>query len=379
MNDALAPTLSVDLQGWPGIVLSVVDDCVVASNGCLEKLVEGAVVGRSITELLDMESSRRKWERIVAATEADAGRAWELVFRGRESLLEPRTFTASLGTADGSRLWLVEHPLDRQAESMAGQMQALNADLTTTQRALVKEQARLAAALRDLERSNAALDEFAHAASHDLKAPLRAIIDYTELLETEVAKDLPEEQRGYLTRISVLSLKMRRMIDAVLEYARVGRVTSSVETADSGHVLRDTLEFLAPPPDVEFELASGMPVLEMERVPFEQVFRNLFSNAIKYRRAEGARVRVSAFDESSHWKFVVADNGPGIPASQQQRIWGLFHTTRPQEGAGIGLALVKRIVESQGGQVFVESTSGNGARFSVAWPKQPRFDVRPIR
>jgi signal transduction histidine kinase len=166
------------------------------------------------------------------------------------------------------------------------------------------------------------------------------------------------------------------MIDAVLEYARVGRAADSVEVVDSGRVLREVIEFLAPPPDVEFELAEGMPVFPMERVPFEQVFRNLFSNAIKYRRAEGARVRVTASGAGRHWKFIVADNGPGIAASQQQRIWGLFHTSRPREGTGIGLALVKRIVESQGGQVFVESTPGKGATFSVTWPKQPRHDTR---
>jgi signal transduction histidine kinase len=252
----------------------------------------------------------------------------------------------------------------------------LNADLTTTQRALVKEQARLAAALNDLERSNAALDEFAHAASHDLKAPLRAIVDYAELIAAEAGASLPDEPRGYLDRILALSVKMRGMIDAVLEYARVGRASSSVELADSGLVLRDVLDFLAPPPEIRFELASAMPVFEMDRVPFEQVFRNLFSNAIKYRRADGAQVRVTVGDENTHWKFVVADNGPGIAASQHQRIWNLFHTSRPQQGTGIGLALVKRIVEAQGGQVFVESAPGEGARFIVAWPKRPRIEPR---
>ena len=376
MSAAATHALTVDLQRWPGVVLSIADGNVVASNGCLEKVLDRVVVGRPITELLDTESSRRKWERIVAAADVDVGRSWELVFHGRASLLEPRTFSVMPGSADNSMVWLIEHPLDRRVEAMGGQMQSLNADLTTTQRALVKEQARLAAALKDLERSNAALDEFAHAASHDLKAPLRAIIDYAELLETEIAASLPEEPRGYLGRIHALSLKMRGMIDAVLEYARVGRASSRVELADSGRVLLDVLDFLAPPPEIEFELASGMPVFELERVPFEQVFRNLFANAIKYRRAEGARVRVSASDAGTHWTFVVADNGPGIAPSQHERIWGLFHTSRPQEGTGIGLALVKRIVESQGGQVFVESTPGDGARFSVAWPKRPRLESR---
>lgn len=378
MNAELAPPLVVDLNAWPGIVVSVTDDRIVASNGLLEKLIGGAVIGRAITDLLDPESSRRKWERIVADRASDSGRGWELVFRGGSSLLEPRTFSASFDSGSDT-VWLVEHPMDKRVAAMSGQMEALNSELSTTQRALVKEQARLAAALKDLERSNAALDEFAHAASHDLKAPLRAIIDYAELIESEVGNDLPEEPRSYLARVAALSLKMRRMIDAVLEYARIGRLSSSAEVADSGQVLRELIDFLAPPSDVQIELSQPMPVFEMERVPFEQVFRNLLSNAIKYRRAEDARIRVSVADENLNWRFVVADNGPGIPASQQQRIWGLFHTSRPGDSTGIGLALVKRIVDSQGGQVFVESTPGNGARFSVVWPKTPRAAARVSR
>jgi signal transduction histidine kinase len=240
-----------------------------------------------------------------------------------------------------------------------------------TQRALIQEQRRLASALHELERSNAALDEFAHAASHDLKAPLRSITDYIELLETEVGSTLGEEQREYLARVGVLSAKMRGMIDAVLTYARAGRTASAVVVADSGAVLRDVVDFVAPPPDVVIEIGANMPRLEMMRVPFEQVFRNLISNAVKYRREADARVSITATEDGECWRFVVADNGPGIPESQQERIWGLFQTTRPKDGTGIGLALVKRLVESQGGRVFVQSAPGEGARFNVLWPKHP--------
>jgi signal transduction histidine kinase len=380
MSSAVAPSLSVDLQAWPGIVLSVVGGRVAASNGWLERLTGAPVVGRALSDLLDSESSLRKWERIVAGSAADAPRAWELIFRSASSLLEPRTFSAIVGGGDaGDGIRLVEHPMDKRLDAMGGQMQALNSELSTTQRALVKEQARLAAALKDLERSNAALDDFAHVASHDLKAPLRAIIDYAELLETEVGPQLADEPRKYLSRISVLTARMRGMIDAVLEYARAGRASSTVELLDSGLVLSDIVDFLAPPGDVIIELPDNAPVVAMERVPFEQVFRNLISNAIKYRRDTGARIRVTAGDAGEYWRFAVVDNGPGIPAAQQQRIWSLFHTTRPQDSTGIGLALVKRIVDSQGGQVFVESAPGDGARFTVLWPKHPRSGERTDR
>lgn len=373
MTSMTTVPMLVSLDAWPGVVLGVSPEGeIVASNGRLEGLIGVDVVGRAVVDLLDAESSRRKWERIVAAG-GESPRGWELIFHGAARLLEPRTFSVmQSGDAPAPTLWLVEHPVDRRLDAMSGQLEVMNAELTTTQRALVKEQGRLAAALKELERSNAALDEFAHAASHDLKAPLRAIIDYAELLQDETRDLLPAEPRSYLARVAFLSAKMRRMIDAVLEYARAGRASGSVERTDTGVAMRELVEFLAPPADVAVEIDATLPTLDVERVPFDQVFRNLISNAIKYRRPEGARVRVSAKAEGDCWRFTVADNGPGIVASQHERIWRLFQTTRPEDGTGIGLAVVKRIVDAQGGRVYVESVPGDGARFHVLWPSRPR-------
>jgi signal transduction histidine kinase len=358
-----------DLAAWPGIVLGIAPDgSVRASNGKLESAIGDDVTGRPFADVLDAESSRRKWERMLASPQSSR---WELVLRGRTRLLEPRAFSLARSNEDDV-VWLIEHPADARLEQMANQLEAMNGELATVQRALFKEQARLAAALKELERSNAALDEFAHAASHDLKTPLRAIADYAELLSTGSAVErLDEEERGYLARMTVLSTKMRGMIDAVLQFARAGRPSGHVERVSTAEVLRDVVTFLAPPNDVQIDISAELPTLQLQRVPFEQVFRNLVSNAIKYRRAEGARIEVAARDVGGHWEFTVADNGPGIPSAQQERIWRLFHTTRPGEGSGIGLALVKRLVEAQGGQVRVESTPGEGSRFHTRWPKEP--------
>ena len=360
---------TADLSAWPGIVLGIAPDgSVRASNGKLESAIGDDVTGRPFADLLDAESSRRKWERMLASPESSR---WELVLRGPTRLLEPRAFSLAR-SADDDVVWLIEHPADVRLERMANQLEAMNAELATVQRALFKEQARLAAAMKELERSNAALDEFAYAASHDLKTPLRAIADYTELLSTGGASErLDAEERGYLARMTVLSTKMRGMIDAVLEFARAGRASGQVEHVATAEVLRDIVTFLAPPADVEIVISPDLPTLHVQRVPFEQVFRNLLSNAIKYRRAEGARIEVTAREAGACWEITISDNGPGISASQQERIWRLFHTTRPAEGSGIGLALVKRLVEAQGGQVRVESAPGEGSRFHVRWPKEP--------
>ena len=377
MSAVLPHPVSVDLLTWPGVVIGIAGDGqIAASNGRLETLLGMPVLGTPIADVLDAESSGRKWERITAVNDRDTTQRWELIFHNGNCLLEPRTFSSVAGTEGSTTIWLVEHPVDARLDAMTGRMEAVNAELVTAQRALFKEQVRLAAALKEVERSNAALDEFAHVASHDLKAPLRAIADYAELLEDEVGALLPEEPRAHLARIGVLTQKMRRMIDAVLDYARAGRASTAFETVHATDVTRDQVEFLAPPPGVTVLVDDDLPTFQAARVPFEQVFRNLIGNAIKYRRAEGAEVRVSASSANGDWHFVVADNGPGIAEGQQERIWRLFQTTRPSDGAGIGLALVKRVVEAQGGRVYVESSPGHGARFNVLWPKHPRTPSR---
>ena len=361
---------TVDLGQWPGVVLRVADDgTIAASNGRLEALLDVAVVGRRVDELLDEEASRRKWARLAEG--ADVSGPWELIFCTDERMLPTGRFSLLRDAADPqSGRWLIEHPGMPRVAELAAQVAQIDTELSTAQRALVIERARLASALAEAERSNLALDEFAHAVSHDLKAPVRGIREYAELLLEPDVQNRDEDREAYLRRIHVLTGRMRDMIDAALQYARAGRSAERIERFDTGAVLRDLVEFLSPPADVSIRIAPDLPVIESERVPFEQVFRNLLSNAITYRRKGDAHVSVSVEDRGDCWEFVVADDGAGIPPSQQERIWKLFHTSRPGEGTGLGLALVKRLVEARRGRVSVRSTPGEGSAFHVLWPKR---------
>jgi signal transduction histidine kinase len=361
---------TVDLGQWPGVVLRVADDgTIAASNGRLEALLDVAVVGRPVDELLDEEASRRKWERLAEG--GDASGPWELIFCTDERMLPTGRFSLLRDAADPqSGRWLIEHPGMPRVAELAAQVAQIDTELSTAQRALVIERARLASALAEAERSNLALDEFAHAVSHDLKAPVRGIREYAELLLEPDIQNRDEDRDAYLRRIHVLTGRMRDMIDAALQYARAGRAAERVERFDTGAVLRELVEFLSPPADVSIRIAPELPVIESERVPFEQVFRNLLSNAITYRRKGDAHVSVSVVDKGDCWEFVVADDGLGIPPSQQERIWKLFHTSRPGEGTGLGLALVKRLVEARHGRVSVRSAPGEGSEFHVLWPKR---------
>ena len=360
---------AVDLADWQGVALRIAEDgTILASNGWLDELLGEAVEGKNVAQLLDEDASRTKWQRL--ATDGSTG-PWELIFCTADRMLATGRYSVLRDIGEPSARLLLEHPSAAGFAELAAQVARIDTELSTAQRALVIESARLASALGEAERSNVTLDEFAHAVSHDLKAPVRAIREYAELLLDPGIAVSEADGEGYLRRILDLTGRMRQMIDAALEYARAGRTSARVELLDTREVLEDLIQFLAPPADITIRLADGLPVIQSERVPFEQVFRNLLSNAITYRRAGDAHVDVSATDRGDCWEFVVADDGPGIRPAQQDRIWKLFQTTRPGEGTGLGLALVKRLVEVKHGKVFVRSTPGEGAAFHVQWPRQP--------
>ncbi|HWE43413.1 MAG TPA: HAMP domain-containing sensor histidine kinase [Gemmatimonadaceae bacterium] len=369
-------SFNVDLGDWPGIVLRVGSSGeILASNGRLDALLGVGVAGRAISDLLDPDSSVAKWKRIAVDGSASK-RTWELVFCTEDRVLETTAFSL-VPAPDESERWLVEHPATPRLTQLAAEVSAVNAELATAQRRLIIEQGRLARALAEVERSNLALDEFAHVVSHDLKAPVRAIREYAGSLLDPGGSGTPDERAGDLLRIQQLATRMRRMIDAALEYARAGNAGDRVEAIDTTAVIRDVVEFLAPPPGVTIQVERPLPIIVTERAPFEQVFRNLLSNAITWRRPDGARVEVAARDEGDACEFTVADNGPGIPEGQEDRIWRLFHTSAPGEGSGLGLALVKRVVEAHHGTVAVRPTPGGGATFVVRWPKRPSGRIAP--
>jgi signal transduction histidine kinase len=172
--------------------------------------------------------------------------------------------------------------------------------------------------------------------------------------------------------------RMEALIDGILQYSRAGRVGTDAERVDVAALLREIVELLAPPADVKIVLGREFPVLDTERVPLQQVFLNLIANAIKYSQRAGAIVRVDAAVTDGTWTFSIADNGPGIAPEFHERIFGIFQTLEPRdkvEGTGIGLSVVKKIVESRGGRVILESAVGAGATFRFTWPERPTEEI----
>jgi signal transduction histidine kinase len=168
--------------------------------------------------------------------------------------------------------------------------------------------------------------------------------------------------------------RMEALINGILDYSRAGRVRGRAEPVDTGRLLTECIELLAPPPGATLEVAPGMPTVLSERVPLQQAFLNLLGNALKHARRADVRVQVGVREAGNFWEFSVSDNGPGIPPEYHERIWGLFQTLQARdevEGTGIGLSVVKKSVEARGGRAWVESVPGQGATFRFTWPKHP--------
>ena len=225
-----------------------------------------------------------------------------------------------------------------------------------------------------LERSNQELDQFAYVASHDLKAPLRGIAHLSQWIEDDLREVMTDETREHLRLLRGRVGQMESLINGILDYSRAGRLRSQPEPVDVGQLLAECVELLSPPSEATLEVAPGMPTLNTERVPLQQVFLNLLSNALKHADRPEVHVRVSAREAGDFWEFSVADDGPGIAPEYHARIWGLFQTLRTRnelESTGIGLSVVKKSVESRGGRAWLESTPGQGATFRFTWPRNP--------
>jgi PAS domain S-box-containing protein len=227
----------------------------------------------------------------------------------------------------------------------------------------------------ELLRSNQDLEQFAYVASHDLKAPLRAI----ELLVQWIKEDLEGQDIGDVqANLSLLGQRTRRLtrlLDDLLAYSRAGRRVGECRRTDCNALVRDVIELAAPPDGCRVELVEPLPSFETYGTALEQVLRNLIGNAIKHHPGPEVNVRVGCGDGGDHYVFSVEDDGAGIPAEYADRVFQMFQTLKPRdqvEGSGMGLAIVQRIVAWQGGRIWFEAGSGGrGTVFRFQWRKVP--------
>nr|WP_235019814.1 PAS domain S-box protein [Natrialba sp. INN-245] len=234
-------------------------------------------------------------------------------------------------------------------------------------------QERLEALVTDLEKSNERLEQFAYAASHDLQEPLRMVSSYLQLIERRYDETLDEDGREFLAYAVDGADRMRKMIDGLLEYSRVETQGGEFEPVDLESIVdnvRTDLQVKIENHDAEITV-DELPRVEGDEEQLWQVFQNLLSNAIEYSGDEPPQIHVTAERSGSEWTVSVADDGIGIEPDRQERIFEVFrrlHGPDEYSGTGIGLALCQRIVERHGGDIWVDSTPGEGATFSFTLP-----------
>lgn len=226
-----------------------------------------------------------------------------------------------------------------------------------------------------LKERNQELDQFAYVVSHDLKAPLRAIASLSEWIEEDLSGQIPQENEHQLQLLRKRVYRMEALINGLLEYSRVGRTETAIEPVNVHELLTDIIDSLEPPSTFTIEIASEMPTFTTKRLLLNQVFSNLIGNAIKHHDRSTGHIQITSADKGWFYEFAVSDDGPGIEPRYHHKIFTIFQTLKArdeQENTGIGLSIVKKIIETEGGSIHIESQLGEGTTFRFTWLKQPR-------
>ena len=301
-------------------------------------------------------------------------RDMELLFKNQRVVTELRTIHK-----DGSIRWVrsYAHPVWDDEKNELGGIYGAVQDITEQKR-IERERESLIA---ELERKNAELEQFAYTVSHDLKAPIITIKGFLGFLAEDAFTGNIERLQQDIKRIAEATNKMHKLLNDLLELSRIGRLMGAPEKIPFGALLRDALELIQGSlmeRKIKVVVADGLPDVYGDRQRLLEVLQNLLDNAVKFMGDQPnpiIEIGRKGDEKDGLTTCFVRDNGMGIALPFHERIFGLFNRLNPQiEGTGVGLALVKRIVEFHGGRVWVQSEAGGGATFYFTLPQPPRSE-----
>lgn len=224
----------------------------------------------------------------------------------------------------------------------------------------------IAAQQKKQERLISELESFAYVVSHDLKSPLRGISKISEWMIQDYGEKLGPEGKEQLELMRVRVRRLDHLIEDILEYSKIGRTEVNLKEVDVHEIINDVIELVDPTHEANINYKNGLKTIQFDETKLTQVFSNLLSNAIKYCDKDKCEVLISAEDRGNSWEIKVEDNGPGINKKYHDKVFGLFQTLEAKDdtdSTGIGLALVKKIVEDAGGNIWIESEASKGTAF----------------
>jgi signal transduction histidine kinase len=279
-----------------------------------------------------------------------------------------------------SELVKAKGELELRVQERTSELTTANKQLTSEITEREKAEHKQVELVKELEGVNQELKDFAYIASHDLKAPLRAIKTLADWISTDYADKLDQDGQEQLKLLRQRVDRMHNLIDGILQYSRVGRVREKLTEVELNKLLPEIIDMLAPPANIKITVESDLPTVKCEETRITQVFQNLLSNAVKYMDKPEGHIKVLCSEDGEYWRFGIADNGPGIEKKHWERIFKIFQTLAPRdefESTGIGLTVVKKIVELYGGKIWLESEVGKGTTFLFTFPKAGAPEQQP--
>jgi len=319
------------------------------------------VIGRNFTKvgILAKESIAKSLSEFGLTLTGAERQPFDLIITRKDKSHVHMEANGRLIKQKGQKTWIQVTLRDiterRQAEQ---ELEKLNKDLES--------------AVWELRRANKELQEFAYITAHDLKTPLRGIGTLANWISTDYADKFDEQGKKQVRLLVGKAKQMSALIDDILQYSRLGHTNPETRPVDLNTALSEVIDGIDPPENIRITIENELPVLMCEKTQITQVFQNLLSNAVKYMDKSEGQIKVGCIVQDGFWKFSVADNGPGIDEKYFKKIFKIFQTLNPNDRAdstGIGLSIVKKIVELNAGIVWVESQPGQGSTFYFTLPK----------
>lgn len=246
-----------------------------------------------------------------------------------------------------------------------------NDELGDLSKTLNKMAKTLTISFNQLNKKNRELDQFAYVVSHDLKAPLRGIDNIMNWIQEDAGHKIPEEVQKYHQLIRVRIRRMENMIEGLLAFSRINFAENDKEKVNVNELITEIIDLINLPPGFDIHFPENLPVCYASRLQLQQVFSNLITNSVKHHGGNKGNIYIRYRIIDNFYEFEVEDDGPGIEKDYHEKIFVIFQTLKERdayESTGVGLAIVKKIVEENGGTITVQSEFGKGANFIFTWP-----------